>query len=41
VSASNGVAGAVEAAVTAQAECGYAMSGIANTEYGPIYLTIG
>lgn len=41
VSASNGTAGAVEAAVTAQAAVGFAMSGIATTEYGPIYLTIG
>lgn len=41
VSASNGTAGAVEAAVTAQAACGYAMTGIATTEYGAIFLTIG
>lgn len=40
VSASNGVAGAVEAAVTAQAAVGYAMTGIANTECGAIWLTI-
>lgn len=41
VSASNGTAGAVEAAVTAQAACGYAMTGIATTDYGAIFLTIG
>lgn len=41
VSASNGTAGAVEAAVTAQAACGYAMTGVATTEYGAFFLTIG
>ncbi|MAG45125.1 hypothetical protein CL633_04545 [bacterium] len=40
VSASNGVAGSVEAAVTAQAAIGYAITGIADAEYGAIYLTI-
>lgn len=40
VSASNAVAGAVEAAVTAQAACGFAVTGIANTEYGAIFLTL-
>jgi hypothetical protein len=40
VSASNATAGSVEAAVTAQAACGYAMTGIATTEYGPIFLQI-
>ena len=40
VSASNATAGAVEAAVTAQSAVGYAMSGIATTEFGAIYLTI-
>lgn len=36
VSASNAVAGAVEAAVTAQAAVGVAMTGISDTEYGAI-----
>lgn len=40
VSASNATAGAVEAAVTAQAAVGVAMSGIATTEYGPILMTL-
>ena len=40
VSASNGTAGAVEAAVTAQAAIGYAVTGITSTEAGAIYLTI-
>jgi len=40
VSASNGTPGAVEAAVTAQAAVGYAMSGIATAENGAIFLTI-
>lgn len=40
VSASNATAGAVEAAVTAQAACGWAMTGIASTEYGCVFLTI-
>ena len=40
VSASNGTAGAVEAAVTAQAAIGFAMTGIATTEYGAVYLTL-
>ena len=39
VSASNGTAGAIEAAVTAQAAIGYAITGIATTEYGTIMLT--
>lgn len=39
LSASNAVAGAVEAAVTAQAAAGWAMSGIADTEVGPVFLT--
>lgn len=34
VSASNGTAGAVEAAVTAQAAIGFALTGVATTEYG-------
>lgn len=38
VSASNGTAGAVEAAVTAQAAVGVALTGIATTEYGAIKL---
>lgn len=38
VSASNGTAGAVEAAVTAQAAIGVAMTGISTTEYGAIKL---
>lgn len=41
VSASNAVAGAVEAAVTAQAALGYALTGIADTEYGMVMLRIG
>lgn len=41
VSASNATAGAVEAAVTAQAAVGYALTGISTTEYGAIFLTIG
>ena len=40
ISASNGTAGAVEAAVTAQAAIGYALTGVATTEYGLFYLTI-
>ena len=40
VSASNATAGAVEASVTAQAEVGYAMTGIATTDYGAVMLTI-
>lgn len=40
VSASNAIAGAVEAAVTAQAACGFAVTGIADTEYGAIFLTL-
>ena len=40
VSASNATAGAVEAAVTAQAAVGYAVTGISTTEAGAIYLTI-
>jgi hypothetical protein len=40
VSASNATAGAVEAAVTAQAAVGYALTGIATTEYGLIFLTL-
>src|SRR3990167_8096168 len=40
VSASNATAGAVEAAVTAQAAVGYAVTGITSTEAGAIYLTI-
>lgn len=40
VSASNATAGAVEAAVTAQAIVGFAATGIATTENGSIYLTI-
>lgn len=40
VSASNAVAGAVEAAVTAQGACGIAMTGIADTEYGVINLNL-
>lgn len=40
VSASNGSTGAVEAAVTSQAAVGYAMTGIATTENGAIFLTI-
>lgn len=42
VDASNGTAGAVEAHVEAgvQAPVGYAMTGIATTEYGTIFLTI-
>lgn len=40
VSASNATAGAVEAAVTAQAAVGYAMTGIASTEYGAIMLSL-
>lgn len=40
VSASNATAGAVEAAVTAQAAVGYAMTGVATTEYGAFFLTI-
>ena len=38
VSASNGTAGAVEAAVTAQAAIGVALTGISTTEYGAIKL---
>ena len=40
VSASNGTDGAVEAAVTAQAALGIAMTGIAASDYGLIYLTL-
>ena len=40
VSASNATAGAVEAAVTAQAAVGYAVTGISTTEAGAIYLTL-
>ena len=40
VSASNATAGAVEAAVTAQAAVGYAITGITTTEAGAIFLTI-
>ena len=40
VSASNATAGAVEAAVTAQAAVGYAVTGISTTEAGSIYLTM-
>lgn len=40
VSASNATAGAVEAAVTAQATVGFAVTGITTTEAGAIYLTI-
>lgn len=40
VSASNATAGAVEAAVTAQAAVGVALTGIATTEYGAILLNI-
>ena len=40
VSASNSTEGAVEASVTAQAALGIAMTGIATTEYGAIFLTI-
>lgn len=39
VSASNGTAGAVEAAVTAQAAIGVALTGIATTEFGAILMT--
>jgi len=38
VSASNGTAGAVEAAVTAQAAIGVALTGVATTEYGLVKL---
>lgn len=40
VVASNGTAGAVEAFTGVQAVVGLAVSGIATTEYGPIFLTI-
>lgn len=40
VSASNATAGAVEAAVTAQAAVGFAATGIATTENGAIFLKI-
>ena len=40
VSASNGTAGAVEAAVTAQAAIGVAVTGVASTEYGAIKLNL-
>lgn len=40
ISASNAVAGAVEAAVTAQNAVGYVVTAITDTEYGPIFLTI-
>jgi hypothetical protein len=40
VSASNATAGAVEAAVTAQAAIGQALTGIATTEYGSVFLTM-
>lgn len=41
VSASNATAGAVEAAVTAQAAVGFALTGVATTENGAFFLTIG
>lgn len=40
VSASNATAGAVEAAVTAQAAIGQALTSIATTEYGAVLLTM-
>lgn len=40
VSASNATAGAVEAAVTAQAAVGYALTGVATTEFGAIMLKL-
>jgi len=40
VVASNGTAGAVEAATGAQQIVGFALSGIATTEYGAIFLTL-
>jgi hypothetical protein len=40
VSASNAVAGAMEAAVTAQAAIGHVMTGVADTEYGAVFLTL-
>ena len=40
VSASNGTAGAVEAAVTAQGAVGIALTGVATTEFGAIMLNI-
>jgi hypothetical protein len=40
LSASNAVAGAVEAAVTAQAAVGVAVTGIADTQYGAVYLKL-
>jgi len=40
LSASNAVAGAVEAAVTAQASVGVAVTGIADTQYGAVYLRL-
>lgn len=40
VVASNGTAGAVEAATGVQIPVGYAITGIATTEYGSIFLTI-
>lgn len=40
LSASNAVAGAVEAAVTAQARVGVAVTGIADTQYGAVYLSL-
>lgn len=39
--ASNGTAGAVEALAGVQAPIGYALTGIATTEYGMIFLKIG
>lgn len=41
VSASNGTAGAVEAAVTAQAAIGVALTGVATTEYGMFDIRLG
>ena len=40
LSASNATAGAVEAAVTAQAAIGYAVTGIATGEQGAVFLTL-
>jgi hypothetical protein len=40
VSASNGTAGAIEAAVTAQAAVGVARTGIAASDIGAVYLTL-
>ena len=41
VSASNGTDGAVEAAVTAQAAIGVAVTGVATTDYGAFKLNLG